>query len=402
MERTRRAQKKGYFGEFGGCFAPETLMPALSELEKAYTALKRDQRFQAEYRDLLHHYNGRPTPLYHAKRLSAHLGGAQIYLKREDLNHTGAHKITNSLGQALMAKYMGKKRLIAETGAGQHGVATATAAALLGFECSVYMGTVDMARQRPNVFRMNLLGSQVVAVESGGKTLKDAVNEAMRDWISSVRTTHYVLGSALGPHPFPTIVREFQSIIGTETRRQIKAMAGRLPDSVVACVGGGSNSIGIFGAFLENRNVKLIGVEAGGLGLSSGKHAVRLTPSRQSRRGILQGYYSYILQDRWGQIANTHSVSAGLDYSGVGPEHAALHDTGRVLYTYATDAEAVAAFQALSELEGIIPALESAHAVAYAFKAAPAMPRTKIMVVNISGRGDKDIHHVADWLGKTI
>ena len=377
-------------------------MPALCELEQAYRAFRRDTSARNRYTDLLKHYNGRPTPLYFAERLTRRLGGARIYLKREDLNHTGAHKITNSLGQALLAQYMGKSRVIAETGAGQHGVATATAAALLGLKCSIYMGTVDMARQRPNVFRMRLLGSEVVPVDDGGKTLKDAVNEAFRDWTRSVRDTHYAMGSALGPHPFPSIVRDFQSVIGTETRAQLLKMAGRLPNEVVACVGGGSNAIGMFSGFLRDRAVSLTGVEAGGLGLRTKKHAARLTPSSMSRLGILHGSLSYVLQDDDGQIANTHSVSAGLDYSGVGPEHSYLHDARRVHYTYATDAEAVSAFQLLSKLEGIIPALESSHAVAYAVKRAPKMPRTAVMVVNISGRGDKDIFHVAEHLGLQI
>jgi tryptophan synthase beta chain len=318
------------------------------------------------------------------------------------LLHTGAHKITNSLGQTLLAGYMGKKRVIAETGAGQHGVATATAAALLGLKCDIYMGTVDIARQKPNVFRMNLLGARVIPVESGGKTLKDAVNEAMRDWTQSCRSTHYVFGSALGPHPFPTIVKEFQAIIGKETRKQILAQAGRLPDEIAACVGGGSNAIGIFSEFLNETSVRLIGVEAGGKGLATKKHATRLTPSKNSRKGILHGSLSYVLQDKNGQIANTHSISAGLDYSGVGPEHSSLYASGRVRYTYATDEEAVSAFRILCEHEGIIPALESSHAVAYAIKKAPGMGKNKIMVVNLSGRGDKDIFHVADYLGRTI
>jgi len=393
---------KGYFGRFGGRFAPETLMPALDEVERAFMAFMRDREWQETYKRLLKEYNGRETPLYFAKSLTEQLGGAKIYLKREDLNHTGAHKITNALGQALLAKYMGKKRLIAETGAGQHGVATATAAALLGLSCDIYMGKVDMARQRPNVFRMNLLGTHVVPVESGSKTLKDAVNEALRDWSKSVRSTHYVFGSALGPHPFPTIVREFQSVIGKETRRQIIARERRLPDEIVACVGGGSNAIGIFDAFLDDTKVKLVGVEAGGLGIKGTKHAARLTPSRNSRTGVLHGSFSYVLQDRNGQIANTHSVSAGLDYSAVGPQHAFLYESGRVSYTYATDREAVDAFGMLCRIEGIIPALESSHAVAYAIKRAPKLPRTAIMVINLSGRGDKDIYTVADYLGMKI
>ena len=398
----KKKHPPGYFGEFGGQFAPETLMPVLAEVETAYNKARRDKDFINTFNDLLQNYNGRPTPLYFARRLTAKLGGAQIYLKREDLNHTGAHKITNSLGQSLLARYMGKTRLIAETGAGQHGVATATAAALLNMKCDIYMGTVDMARQRPNVFRMNLLGTKVVAVESGTKTLKDAVNEALRDWSGSVGNTHYVFGSALGPHPFPTIVREFQSIIGKEARKQIVAQAGRLPDEIVACVGGGSNAIGIFDAFRKDSTVRLTGVEAGGHGLHTPDHATRLTPSKRAKPGILHGSKSFVLQDEHGQIANTHSVSAGLDYSGVGPEHAFLRAIKRANYTYATDKEAVAAFKTLCELEGIIPALESSHAVAYAIKHAPKMAKNKIMIVNISGRGDKDIFHVADYLGITI
>ena len=393
---------KGYFGRFGGTFAPETLMPALNEVQHAFDAFMKDQKIQSEFKDLLEKYNGRETPLYFASRLTKKLGGAKIYLKREDLNHTGAHKITNALGQALLARYMGKKRLIAETGAGQHGVATATAAALLGMECDIYMGTVDMQRQRPNVFRMNLLGTRVVPVDSGGKTLKDAVNEAMRDWSKTVRTTHYAFGSALGPHPFPTIVREFQSVIGKETKMQIRKVENRLPDTIVACVGGGSNAIGIFTPFLDDNDVKLVGVEAGGCGLDSNKHAVRLTHSDLSRTGILHGSFSYVLQDKNGQISDTHSISAGLDYSGVGPQHSFLHESGRVDYTYATDTEALDAFKILCEYEGIIPALESSHAVAYAVKNAPLMPSDSIMVINLSGRGDKDIFTVADYLGINI
>ncbi|NLW32450.1 MAG: tryptophan synthase subunit beta [Fibrobacter sp.] len=393
---------KGYFGRFGGTFAPETLMPALNEVQHAFDAFMKDQKIQSEFKDLLEKYNGRETPLYFASRLTKKLGGAKIYLKREDLNHTGAHKITNALGQALLARYMGKKRLIAETGAGQHGVATATAAALLGMECDIYMGTVDMQRQRPNVFRMNLLGTRVVPVDSGGKTLKDAVNEAMRDWSKTVRTTHYAFGSALGPHPFPTIVREFQSIIGKETKMQILKVENRLPDTIVACVGGGSNAIGIFTPFLDDKDVKLVGVEAGGCGLDSNKHAVRLTHSDLSRTGILHGSFSYVLQDKNGQISDTQSISAGLDYSGVGPQHSFLHESGRVDYTYATDTEALDAFKMLCEYEGIIPALESSHAVAYAVKNAPLMPSGSIMVINLSGRGDKDIFTVADYLGINI
>jgi tryptophan synthase beta chain len=397
-----KSSRQGYFGAFGGRFAPETLMPVLRDVENAFAEVKRDRRFLHEYDALLKNYCGRPTPLYYAERLTRKLGGGRIYLKREDLLHTGAHKITNSLGQALLARSMGKKRVIAETGAGQHGVATATAAALLGLECDIYMGTVDMARQRPNVFRMNLLGARVIPVDTGGKTLKDAVNDAMRDWTKSCKTTHYVFGSALGPHPFPAMVKHFQSVIGRETRRQILKAEGRLPDEVAACVGGGSNAIGIFSAFLKDKNVALTGVEAGGKGISTGKHAARLTPSKNARRGILHGSLSYVLQDDDGQIADTHSISAGLDYSGVGPEHSFLRAQGRVHYTYATDEETVRAFSTLCEVEGIIPALESSHAVAYALKKAPKMAAGAILVVNVSGRGDKDIFHVADYLGKTI
>ncbi|MBD3316806.1 MAG: tryptophan synthase subunit beta [Chitinivibrionales bacterium] len=397
-----KASRSGYFGPFGGRYAPETLMPALNELECAYREIRKSREFKEDYDRLLRTYNGRPTPLYFAKQLTKHLGGAQIYLKREDLNHTGAHKITNSLGQVLLAKYMGKKRVIAETGAGQHGVATATAAALFGMECRVYMGAVDMARQRPNVFRMRLLGAEVVSVESGSRTLKDAVNETLRDWTQSVGTTHYVIGSALGPHPFPTIVRDFQSVIGKEARRQIRKETTGLPSEVVACVGGGSNAIGIFTPFIKDSSVKLVGVEAGGRGLDTDEHAVRLTPSDRSRKGILQGYYSYILQDAYGQIANTHSVSAGLDYSGVGPEHAWLNQTERAVYTHATDTEAVKAFRKLSEIEGIIPALESSHALAYVLDNAPRLSESDVLLVCLSGRGDKDIFHVAEYLGMEL
>jgi len=402
MTMKKTSKKKGYFGVFGGQYAPETLMPALFELEEAYRSITKTKVFKEEFKELLSNYNGRPTPLYYAQNLTQHLGGCKIYLKREDLNHTGAHKITNSLGQALLAKHMGKTRLIAETGAGQHGVATATIAALLNMDCDIYMGSIDMERQMPNVFRMRLLGTKVVAVESGGKTLKDAVNEAMRDWTRSVRNTHYVLGSALGPHPFPTIVRDFQSVIGKETRRQVLRQCGSLPDEVVACVGGGSNSIGIFSAFLKDPAVSLTGVEAGGLGISGTKHAARLSKAKNAFPGVLHGSYSYVLQDAYGQIANTHSISAGLDYSGIGPEHAYLYETKRVTYDYATDKEALNAFQILCEKEGIIPALESAHAIAYAVKNAPRLPKNKIMVINLSGRGDKDIFHVAQKMGISL
>jgi len=390
--------KKGYFGDFGGQFAPETLMPALAEIEKAYAAAMKDKSFTKQYANLLHSYCGRPTALYFAKRLTKKLGGCKIYIKREDLNHTGAHKITNSLGQSLLAQYMGKTRVIAETGAGQHGVATATCAALLNLKCDIYMGTVDMARQSPNVFRMNLLGTKVVPVESGNKTLKDAVNEAMRDWTRSCPYTHYVFGSTLGPHPFPTIVRDFQSIIGKEAKKQILSVEGRLPDEIVACVGGGSNAMGIFSACLEDSKVKLTGVEAGGKGIDTNLHAIRLSPSKRAKKGILHGSLSYVLQDENGQIATTHSVSAGLDYSGVGPQHSHLFESGRVQYTFATDDEALSAFRMMCEYEGIIPALESSHAISYAIKTAPTLQKNKIMVVNLSGRGDKDIFHVADYL----
>lgn len=394
--------QKGYFGQFGGQYAPEVLMPALKEVEEAFFSFINDKKAMNEFNELLEKYVGRESPLYFASRITEKLGGARIYLKREDLNHTGAHKINNALGQALLARYMGKSRIIAETGAGQHGVATATAAALLGMECAIYMGTIDMARQRPNVFRMNLLGTNVVPVDSGGKTLKDAVNEAYRDWSKTVRNTHYVFGSALGPHPFPTIVKEFQSIIGKEARKQILQAIKRLPDEVVACVGGGSNAIGIFSGFLNDSSVKLIGVEAGGMGLKEKKHATRLTPTSYSRPGILHGSFSYVLQDKNGQILDTHSVSAGLDYSGVGPEHSWLCESKQAHYTYATDKEAVDAFTFLCECEGIIPALESSHAVAYAIKRAPQLSRDSVMLINLSGRGDKDIFTVADYLGKVI
>jgi tryptophan synthase beta chain len=404
----------GKFGPYGGRFVPETLMPALDDVISAYDEFREDAAFRAEYEHLLKTYVGRPSPLTHAQRLSAHLGGAQIYLKREDLLHTGAHKINNALGQALLAKRMGKKRIIAETGAGQHGVATATACALLGLECIVYMGTVDMARQEPNVFRMKLLGAEVRGVESGTKTLKDAVNEAIRDWVSHPTDTYYIIGSALGPHPYPLMCRDFQSVIGTEARAQILEQAGRLPHEVIACVGGGSNAIGIFHGFLRDEGVKLIGVEAGGYGVASGRHAARFgisdfglrieenpqsaIPNPQSTIhglvGIFQGMKTVVLQNDDGQIAETHSVSAGLDYAGIGPEHVWLHDAGRVTYTSATDDEALSAFHTLCKFEGIIPALESSHAVAEAIKRAPQLPANHIVLVNLSGRGDKDLNTV--------
>lgn len=386
------------FGPYGGQFVPETLMPALAELESAYLALRGDPSFRTELDGLLDTYVGRPTPLTHAQRLTAHLGGAQIYLKREDLAHTGAHKINNALGQALLARQTGKRRVVAETGAGQHGVASATAAALLGLECIVYMGSVDMARQQPNVQRMRLLGAEVRAVESGTRTLKDAINEAIRDWVTNVRTTHYLLGSALGPHPYPTIVRDFQAVIGNEARAQMTQRLGRLPDACVACVGGGSNAIGLFHAFRDTAEVRLIGVEAGGEGIASGKHAARFADPILGRPGVLHGTRTFILQDAAGQIANTHSVSAGLDYPAVGPEHAYLREIGRAEYTTASDDEALAAFQLLARAEGILPALESAHAIAAVTKLAPQMRPDQILLVNLSGRGDKDLDTVLQAL----
>ena len=387
------------FGPYGGQFVPETLMPALIELERQFVSARSDPAFHAEFDNLMATYVGRPTPLTYAKRLSEKLGGAQIYLKREDLAHTGAHKINNALGQALLVKRMGKKRIVAETGAGQHGVASATAAALLGLECVVYMGAVDIARQETNVFRMKLLGAEVRPVESGTKTLKDAINEAIRDWVSNVRGTHYLLGSALGPHPYPTIVREFQSIIGREARQQMLMDVGRLPDAVIACVGGGSNAIGVFSGFIADSGVELIGVEAGGSGIASGRHAARFGDSAKARIGVIHGTRTYVLQDEDGQIAETHSISAGLDYAAVGPEHALLRDMERAFYPSATDAEALAAFQTLCHTEGIIPALESSHAIAEAIKRAPAMRPNQIILVNLSGRGDKDLNTVMQESG---
>jgi len=378
----------GRFGVYGGRYVPETLMAALEELECEYEKAKRDRKFQQRLDKLLRNYAGRPTPLFFARRLTRQLSGAKVYLKREDLLHTGAHKINNCLGQALLAERMGKRRIIAETGAGQHGVATATVCALFGFECVVYMGTEDMRRQELNVFRMRLLGAEVRGVGSGSRTLKDAINEAMRDWVTNVRTTHYLLGSVLGAHPYPTMVRDFHKVIGREARRQILKAEGKLPTAVLACVGGGSNSIGIFYEFIRDKRVKLIGVEAGGRGENLGEHAARF---RGGSPGVLQGTYSYLLQDAAGQVATTHSVSAGLDYPSLGPEHAQLHDSGRAEYVAASDAEALDACTALARTEGIIPALESAHAVAEAIKRAPKMKRSDIVIVNISGRGDKDI-----------
>ena len=393
------SKKRGYFGEYGGCFVPETLMPALQELEKAFIIAKKDRKFIEEFEYLLKDYVGRPTPLYFAQRLTEHLGGAKIYLKREDLAHTGAHKINNALGQALLAKrLMKKQRIIAETGAGQHGVATATGAAFAGLSCDIYMGTEDIRRQKLNVFRMNLLGARVIPVNTGSKTLKDAINEALRDWTTNVRTTHYVLGTVFGPHPYPLVVRFFQSVIGREAKKQIIEKEGKLPDVLIACVGGGSNSIGLFSGFLKD-NVKMIGVEAGGKGIQTGLHAARFAGGA---KGIFQGCLSYVLENEDGNILETHSVSAGLDYASVGPEHAYLRDTGRVKYTYATDDEALQAFELLSRLEGIIPALESAHAVAEAVKIAPKMPRDSIIIVNLSGRGDKDVQEVARIKGISL
>jgi tryptophan synthase beta chain len=382
------------FGPYGGQFVPETLMPALAELEAAYVALRSDPAFAAEFGDLLRTYVGRPTPLTHARRLTAHLGGAQVYLKREDLAHTGAHKINNALGQALLARQLGKRRIVAETGAGQHGVASATVAALLGLECVVYMGTTDIARQQPNVQRMKLLGAEVRPVDSGTRTLKDAINEAIRDWVTNVATTHYLLGSALGPHPYPTMVRDFQSVIGREARQQMLDALGRLPDACIACVGGGSNAIGLFHAFREDAGVRLIGVEAGGAGVQSGRHAARFADPALGRPGVLHGTLTYVLQDAAGQIAETHSISAGLDYAAVGPEHAFLRETGRAEYTTANDDEALAAFQLLARTEGILPALESSHALAEVVRLAPTLPADRVLLVNLSGRGDKDLESV--------
>jgi tryptophan synthase beta chain len=385
------ATTPGRFGAYGGRYVPETLMAALLELDAAYAEAQADAGFHAELDGLLKDYCGRPTPLYFAKRLTETLGGAKIYLKREDLLHTGAHKINNALGQAMLARRMGKQRIIAETGAGQHGVATATVCALFGLECVVYMGEEDMRRQELNVFRMRLLGAEVRGVGSGSATLKDAINEAMRDWVTNVRSTYYILGSALGSHPYPTMVRDFHRVISKEAKRQILEHEGRLPDAIVACVGGGSNAIGAFYEFIPDAGVELIGVEAGGRGTALGEHAARFQKNGGGVPGVLQGTYSYVLQNDAGQVASTHSVSAGLDYASVGPEHAMLHDSGRATYTSATDDEALDAVRVLSRTEGIIPALETAHAVAEAIKMAPKMGKDKIVIVNVSGRGDKDI-----------
>jgi tryptophan synthase beta chain len=381
----------GRFGVYGGRYVPETLMAALEELEAAYAEAKEDAAFKAELDDLLRNYCGRPTPLYFAKRLSEQLGGAKIYLKREDLLHTGAHKINNALGQGLLARRMGKQRIIAETGAGQHGVATATVCALLGMACVIYMGAEDMQRQELNVYRMRLLGAEVRGVTAGAATLKEAISEAMRDWVTNVRTTYYILGSALGAHPYPTMVRDLHRVISIEAKRQILEQEGKLPTAVVACVGGGSNAIGAFYEFLNDANVQLIGVEAGGRGSALGEHAARFAKVGGGVPGVLQGTYSYVLQDDAGQIAATHSVSAGLDYASVGPEHAMLHDSGRAAYTSCTDADALKATVTLARTEGILPALESAHAVAEAIRLAPTMKKTDVLMVNLSGRGDKDM-----------
>ncbi|GAB6043692.1 tryptophan synthase subunit beta [Endothiovibrio diazotrophicus] len=386
----------GHFGPYGGIFAAETLMGAINELKEAYERYVKDPEFIRELDWDLTHFVGRPSPLYHAERWSRELGGAQIYLKREDLNHTGAHKVNNCIGQALLAKRMGKRRIIAETGAGQHGVATATVCARMGMECVVYMGAEDIERQKINVYRMRLLGAQVHSVTSGSKTLKDALNEAMRDWVTNVDNTFYIIGTVAGPHPYPAMVRDFQAIIGREAKAQIQEMTGRLPDALVACVGGGSNAMGLFYPFLEDREVQLYGVEGGGHGVESGEHAAPLCAGKP---GVLHGNRTYLMEDEDGQIMETHSISAGLDYPGVGPEHAWLKDTGRATYVAATDDEALAAFHTLTRTEGIIPALESSHALAYAAKLAPTMDREQILVVNLSGRGDKDIHTVAELEG---
>ena len=385
----------GHFGPYGGRFVPETLMHPIEELIAAYEAAKRDPAFHRELEYLLANYVGRPTPLMLAQRLTDHLGGARIYLKREDLCHTGAHKINNAVGQALLARRMGKTRIIAETGAGQHGVASATVCALMNLKCVVYMGTEDMRRQELNVFRMRLLGAEVVGVEAGSRTLKDAINEALRDWVTNVADTYYLLGSVMGPHPYPVMVRDFQSVIGREARNQILEFEGRLPDLLIACVGGGSNSIGLFHEFIGDAGIRMIGVEAGGRGEALGEHAARFAGGSP---GVLQGTRSYVLQDENGQISTTHSVSAGLDYSAIGPEHAYLHDIGRISYSKASDAEALEAFQLLARLEGIIPALESAHAIAEVREVAPSMTSEQIIVVNLSGRGDKDVNTVAELL----
>jgi tryptophan synthase beta chain len=396
---TSEPDETGHWGKFGGRYVPETLVAPLDELTKEFTRARHDTDFWRELDQLLRNYCGRPTPLFHARRLSARGGGAQIYLKREDLLHTGAHKINNAIGQALLAQRMGKRRIIAETGAGQHGVATATVCALFGLRCIIYMGAEDVRRQELNVFRMRLLGAEVVTVNAGTCTLKDAINEALRDWVTNVHDTYYLLGSALGPHPYPLMVREFQNVIGRETREQILSTAGKLPRALIACVGGGSNSIGLFHPFIADENVRLIGVEAGGRGDSLGEHAARFHTSASSgggRVGVLQGTMSYVLQDESGQIATTHSISAGLDYASIGPEHAYLHDSGRAEYIYASDTEALEGFALCAELEGIIPALETSHAIMPALRIARELPRDDVVIVNLSGRGDKDVQLVAE------
>jgi len=399
MDWSQFPDKAGHFGPYGGCFVSETLMEALDELRNAYEQIKNDPAFQAEFDADLAHYVGRPSPVYHAERWSRELGGAQIYLKREDLNHTGAHKINNTIGQALLAKRMGKTRIIAETGAGQHGVASATVAARLGLECVVYMGAEDIERQAPNVYRMKLLGAEVVPVTSGSRTLKDALNEAMRDWVTHVDDTFYIIGTVAGPHPYPAMVRDFQAVIGREARVQMQEMTGRLPDALIACVGGGSNAIGLFHPFLADEDVEIYGVEAAGYGLETGRHAAPLCAGKP---GVLHGNRTYLMESADGQIIETHSISAGLDYPGVGPEHAWLKDTGRAQYVAVNDEEAMAAFHSLTRTEGIIPALESSHALAYAMKLAPTLPKDKILLVNLSGRGDKDINTVARLEGITL
>ena len=390
---------KGHFGPYGGVFVAETLIEALDQLKATYAHYREDPEFCAEFDYELKHYVGRPSPVYHARRWSQQFGGAQVYLKREDLNHTGAHKINNTGGQALLARRLGKKRVIAETGAGQHGVATATIAARYGMECVVYMGSEDIKRQAQNVYRMKLLGASVIPVESGSKTLKDALNEAMRDWVTNVESTFYIIGTVAGPHPYPMMVRDFQSVIGRESIQQMQEQTGRQPDAVLACVGGGSNAMGIFHPYISHKDVRLIGVEAAGLGIESGKHSATLTAGRP---GVLHGNRTYLMQDEDGQIIETHSISAGLDYPGVGPEHAWLKDSGRAEYVSITDDEALAAFHDLCRLEGIIPALESSHALAYAAKIAPHMKSDQILLVNLSGRGDKDMHTVAQALGVSL
>ena len=390
---------EGHFGIYGGRYVAETLMPLILDLEKAYEAAKDDPEFAEEFERLLSHYVGRPSPLYHAERLSEHLGGARIYFKRDELNHTGAHKINNCIGQILLARRMGKTRIIAETGAGQHGVATATVCALFGLPCTVYMGETDIERQQPNVFRMKLLGAEVVPVDSGSRTLKDAMNEALRDWVTNVETTFYLIGTVAGPHPYPAMVRDFQSVIGHETREQVMAAEGRLPDTLVACVGGGSNAIGLFHPFLDEEDVRMVGVEAAGHGVDSGKHAASLTAGRP---GILHGNRTYLLQDEHGQITEAHSISAGLDYPGIGPEHAWLKDSGRVSYVPIDDEQALDAFHLCARLEGIIPALEPAHALAHVVELAPGLPNDHILVMNMCGRGDKDIFTVADTMGAEL